>query len=515
MDKKKTSKNKNIINKSKKLVKKNNKRNSKKSKKILNSINKKDNKKKYSKKKSPLKSKKLIYSLFIILILLIIGVYNQIKPMPPGTSFEGINWNISDDNIKFVADYTYKVGNETVYEHEIFDELFSLINSAQETVLIDMFLFNNDYNHIAQRRQITNELTDLLVSRTDLDRVIITDRINTFYDSYVPEHIQRLEESGVNIVYTDMSKMRDSNPIYSTLWRAVFQWIPMPFRISHPLGNQDHKVTIKSIFDVLNAKANHRKVAIIDSRYALVTSANPHTASSGHSNVGVLFTSRAVNEIIASEQAIANWSGFEFEHRYHNISSVGIMRLKVLTEGKIAESMLKDISETRKGDSITVMAFYMSDRKIINELKKASRRGVDIILVLDPNKDAFSREKNGIPNRQVARELLPFAEIVWYNTDGEQFHTKMMIIQKGCDIIVHIGSANLTKRNLQDYNLELNLRISSYHSNDFTKDVMFYRNRILFNEDGLFTVPYNEYQDTSRLRTLLYRFQECSGLSTF
>ena len=49
--------------------------------------------------------------------------------------------------------------------------------------------------------------------------------------------------------------------------------------------------------------------------------------------------------------------------------------------------------------------FYLSERKIISAIKKAHSRKVKVRLLLDPNKDAFGREKNGIPNRSVAYEL--------------------------------------------------------------------------------------------------------------
>ncbi len=49
--------------------------------------------------------------------------------------------------------------------------------------------------------------------------------------------------------------------------------------------------------------------------------------------------------------------------------------------------------------------FYLSERQIIKALIAAQQRGVQVRVLLDPNKDAFGREKNGIPNRQVAAEL--------------------------------------------------------------------------------------------------------------
>ncbi len=50
-------------------------------------------------------------------------------------------------------------------------------------------------------------------------------------------------------------------------------------------------------------------------------------------------------------------------------------------------------------------------------------------VLLDPNKDAFGFEKSGLPNRQVASELIAASDgaikLRWYRTHGEQFHAKL------------------------------------------------------------------------------------------
>lgn len=67
--------------------------------------------------------------------------------------------------------------------------------------------------------------------------------------------------------------------------------------------------------------------------------------------------------------------------------------------------------------------FYFSDRDIINALTNAADRGVNIKILMDPNKDAFGRTKDGTPNRQVASELHKHGiKIRWCNTYGEQCH---------------------------------------------------------------------------------------------
>ncbi len=71
--------------------------------------------------------------------------------------------------------------------------------------------------------------------------------------------------------------------------------------------------------------------------------------------------------------------------------------------------------------------------------------------------------KNGLPNQPVASELVAASDgaihVRWYRTHGEQFHTKLAMVYGPERFWLTVGSANLTRRNLADYNLEANLAI--------------------------------------------------------
>ena len=106
--------------------------------------------------------------------------------------------------------------------------------------------------------------------------------------------------------------------------------------------------------------------------------------------------------------------------------------------------------------------FYLSDSKVMDQLLKASQRGVEVRLILDPNQNAFGRDKIGIPNRPAAAELIKKSKgkisIRWYNTGNEQYHTKLMYIAKPTgESVITGGSTNFTQRNLNDLNLENNI----------------------------------------------------------
>src|SRR5690606_40232553 len=120
--------------------------------------------------------------------------------------------------------------------------------------------------------------------------------------------------------------------------------------------------------------------------------------------------------------------------------------------------------------------FYIAEREIVEALIDASRRGVTVRLILDPNKDAFGREKTGIPNRPVASELVSSSDgairVRWYRTHGEQFHAKMLMIYDAQRLWMTLGSANFTRRNLGDFNLEANLALETARASPLALQVL-------------------------------------------
>ena len=147
----------------------------------------------------------------------------------------------------------------------------------------------------------------------------------------------------------------------------------------------------------------------------------------------------------------------------------------LLTENKIKKHLLSEIKALTQGGQIWIGMFYLADRQVIEELLLAAERGVEIRLVLDANKDAFGLEKNGIPNRPVANELYEKSagkiKIRWYKTHGEQYHTKLVFLKGRGRSVIFGGSANLTRRNLDDYNLETDIKISAANDSILVNEI--------------------------------------------
>jgi Phosphatidylserine/phosphatidylglycerophosphate/cardiolipin synthases and related enzymes len=203
-----------------------------------------------------------------------------------------------------------------------------------------------------------------------------------------------------------------------------------------------------------------------DSLETLITSANPHDGSSAHGNSAIKVASRQLaRDVIDSEQAVADLVSVTIEQpKVAAIPSRGEVVVQLLTEGAIRERLVNLIDESKSGDSLDLAMFYLSERRVVESLKRASFKDVNIRLILDPNKDAFGHTKIGIPNRSVAHELVGRGrdiKVRWCDTHGEQCHTKLVILTQGDRVTLLNGSANLTRRNIGDFNLETNVLVQS------------------------------------------------------
>jgi phosphatidylserine/phosphatidylglycerophosphate/cardiolipin synthase-like enzyme len=449
------------------------------------------------------------------------------RRMPAGLSFA--SEPSAADNVRFLADTTWvDAEGHRHNEQEIFDAVFDMIRRARRLILLDMFLYNDFEMQIKEPlRTLSHELTEALLEQKKkhpgMTIIVITDPINTVYGSIRSRAFEMLEAAGVRVVTTSLVRLPDSNPAYSVLWRLLVK----PFgrssrsRLRNPFDPVG-KISLRSYLEMLNCKANHRKVVVCDddaTLAALVTSANPHDASSANSNVAVRFFGPPATDLLASENAVLTLSG-------HDALSIPPVpepidpcnSVQVLTEGAIKTAALAIIDRAGTDAKIDIAAFYVSDRDIIAALKRARLRGARLRLVLDPNKDAFGYDKHGIPNRPAAAELRRAnIDIRWYHTHGEQCHIKMLLAEDGQENArLLLGSANLTRRNLGDFNLETNVLVEGERSSAAIRDARAYFDTLWHNrEDRQYTEPYERYRDESLLKKGLYRFMEASGFSEF
>ena len=196
------------------------------------------------------------------------------------------------------------------------------------------------------------------------------------------------------------------------------------------------------------------------------------------------------------------------------------MKIQILTEGKIGKHVLKEIKNTEKSDSIWIGMLYLADRKVMNEIKAAAQREVNIYLVLDPNQNSFGNKKAGLPNIPVVAELRKaqaekYIHIKWYNTGKEQFHPKIVLIERNSENTIINGSANLTRRNLYDFNLETDIKIMASKNTKVMKDTKAYFQKLWTNDGAEFTKDVDTKSNLPLFRYIIYRLQGFLGFTTY
>ncbi|WP_216937274.1 MULTISPECIES: phospholipase D-like domain-containing protein [unclassified Acinetobacter] len=454
------------------------------------------------------------------------AMYHTYKPLPEGLNYTG---KLRHAEVKFLADQTYlDAEGKQHLDHRIFNEMLKMIEEANSLIVLDMFLFNQQTGTSKQEHQaLSQQLTDALISKRlvqpEVEIKFITDPINSVYGGIKSEQYRELRQHGIDVIETNLIPLRASNPGWSGFWYLCCQgmgnnpekgWLPNPFG--------PEKITLRSYFDLFNFKANHRKTLVVDTDQgwkALVTSMNPHDGSSRHSNIGLLVWGTTAVDILKTEQSVGMMSqanmpaivagDFQAENTQPQV--------QVLTEKAIYDAILNLIQTAKANDQIDLAMFYLSERKIVKSLIAAHDRGVKVRVLLDPNKDAFGREKNGIPNRQVASELHKAGIAVrWCHTQGEQCHSKMLIKRNAQQAEMILGSANFTARNLKNYNLETDMRVLGQPQAEVFREAQQYFEGAWSNLNGRsMSVDYRHYAENSFFKYWLYRFMEWSGWSTF
>ena len=451
------------------------------------------------------------------------------RPMPPGLAVQAPKRHLQD--LRLLIDHTQLLpSGEQRLSHTIFDQVIAHIAQANRLILLDMFLFNDSKADHSDLRPLSGELTTALLQRKasmpDINIIVITDPINTLYGGSRQPQFEQLRAAGIPVIETRLTALRDSNLAWAACWRPLMSWLGNhPERGWLPTGLGRQKVTLRSYLALLNFKANHRKVLIVDEGEGwrgLVSSGNPHDASSRHSNSAVSFTGPAVADLLATERAVLALSATTLSQGLPHLSAVtsqtqtGDGQIQVLTEGAIRDAVLEMIDSTPAGGELDLLMFYLAHRRVIKALMAAHQRGVSLRVILDPNKDAFGYEKSGIPNRQVAMELTRAGVPVrWYNTRGEQCHSKLLVRRvEGEPVQCLLGSANFTRRNLDNLNLETDVRLW-LTATDPNALALAELMDSCWGPAGSVTLHYPAYRDHSRLKYWRYRFMEVTGLSTF
>jgi phosphatidylserine/phosphatidylglycerophosphate/cardiolipin synthase-like enzyme len=466
--------------------------------------------------------------------------WHSTKPMPQGTHVASALCPVPAEQVSFIPDITAADAyGRMVLSQAIFDEVLKLVRGARHIIVLDYALIGAAGAATPQRR-IAGELTDALLAQRrafpDLKVLLITDPVNERYGAERSQELQLLRAAGVDVVPVRLDRLRDSNFLYSSLWRLALRWWDEP---RGPLGFEVRE---------LNFKADHRKVAIADdgadALVAVVGSANPQDAQSGWSNLAARVSGDSLGALLASELAIARFSGWSGDSepflrvadpRAPEQCSRGLpasaalapltadsVRVQVLTEGALRSALLEHAAASGRGDSIDIASFGFADRGVVEALLDASRRGVAVHLILDPSEDATTLAPSGLPNQPAASELVARSggavRVRWYRTHGERFHPAFALFSGRRNVWLTVGSANLTRRGLDDYNLEAALAMETLRDAPLALQAQGYFDTLWGNRAALgieYTADFAAFADSKQTNFWLYRLLEGTGFTAF
>ena len=460
---------------------------------------------------------------FFWLVVLAYGASLALVAMrtPPSGTGKAFPWRPAE--VSFLFDEPGGQGKKGIIEAQL-----QMIAVAEKYIIADYFLFNRHrsadktpYPSVCQ--MMTAALIQQKNDNPALPVLFITDPINNFYGSYQTTEIARLQEASIHVVETDLTKLRDPNPLWAAVWRPLMApWGSGSGSLGNPIATDAPKVSLRSYLALFNFKANHRKTLATD-KGCIISTANPHDASYPNSNCALLIRGETARDVALSELDVADFSGGldgakgnEYLSLLEHPTISSPVRSRLLTEEAIGTAARAMIDGCQPGDRIDLAIFYLADEKILGALRDAAKRGVSLRIILDRNIAAFGRKKGTTPNSVSAARLmqsnLDNIEIHWAKDDaGEQFHHKTMCVWQEETATILLGSANFTRRNLANFNLEASVQISGAVDEPCMQDAArWFEGQWQDNSE-----PWSPQDAPKYWLVALTRLQEFTGLSSF
>src|SRR5258706_6790999 len=370
------------------------------------------------------------------------AVWNSVKPLPRGTRVASLPARLDESQVDFLDDLA-PPGAILKRETEA-------VGRAEQTIVLN-------------QSPLARELADALLlrkrQRPNLKVMLVTDPRNEVYGGTPSRTLSALERAGIVVVRTRLERLRDPNPLYSSLWRLCVGWW------SDPFDETPGKATLRSSLRRRNLKADGRQLLVADDGAGGWTSIVMSAASTGaaasiggavSAGLGLEIRGHLAAAIVASELQLAAWS--TDDDRLPAVPpvdsrGVGTIDARFLTEGAIQAALRDAIAIAGSGDSIKIAVQAFGDRQMVDAVVRAAARGARVQLLLDP----------GSPETQAAagellREEPGSIEVRWRARDSRA-EAGYAVIQHRSDVWFEGGSANFTRRGLDDLDLAADIEL--------------------------------------------------------
>ena len=417
----------------------------------------------------------------LLLAWLSLMFWNTAKPLPPGTHLVSRTARLSDADVDFLY--------ESPLRRAAVAPDLSAIDHAEQLIVLD-------------RSPVTQALAQRLLARKRLRPylkiVLVTDPANEAFGGSPAQTLTSLEQAGVIVARVRLDRLRDSNPLYSGLWRLAFGWW------SDPFDETPGRATLPALARSRNSKSDQRQLVVADDGSG---GWNAIIAPAG-ATASLTLRGPLARAIIAGELQVAAWStdddrlpvGPSMDDR-----GVGSIDARFLTEGAIETALFDELGAAGSGDRLGIAVENLTERRLIAAALRAAARGASLQVLLARNRE---------PNQAVADELLRSGggriEIRWYLGSDAASLPKLLLFRHGDDMWMNLGTANYTRRNLGDLNLAASVELRMPARAAAARAITEY-----FSEAWSVAAADPKFAAASAADYWHYRFAEASGLSSF
>lgn len=491
----------------------------------------------------------------LVALWLALALWLSSRHLPPGVHISGAWLPVQSDSVRFLYNLTAAdAQGQPIVEQQIDPAMLQMMAQARELIVLDTGLFGDlgaagpAAARLRAAAPLAAPLVDALLRarllHPELSALVLTDRSSVLMDP-AAALLGRLRDGGIQVLVVDEGRLRSPDAGFAALWSLCCRWwtgAGVPGAWPNPLMVGPPGVSFGLWGSLQGYQRSHRQLLIADDGAGglagLAFSRPLHAEAGLHSTSALQLSGGALEPVLESEFVLAQFSGWHdggvMQARAQRLleqqrrsavppprAGIGA-RARVLTEGAIAETLVRRIDGTGAGDRIEVAALYLSQRELVRALLDAARRGAAVRVLLDPGKDGYGFERSGLPNRQVSSELIVQSEgairVRWYRTHGEQFSPGCVLIRDAARDWLLVGTAALSRYDLGDFNLASAFVAELPSGVGAGASALAWFDTLWFNRapSGVeYTSDADFYADASQLRYWQYRTLEAAGISYY
>ncbi len=339
-----------------------------------------------------------------------------------GESPQGLPDGLSPDEAKY-----FTKGNkvEVYWNSDALAREMELITQAKKYIRVERFEFESLYPALLLAKK----------AKEGVKVQVLIDPTSSSWDPFKWQQkmyiIDFLKRSGVDVRLYPLTEIKPgSSPAGSSSSREIVKDMMPPW-------DQTKEYQI-----------DHGKILLVDGKVAFLTGNNWGIETPKNRDVGVEIRGPAVRDVEAKYRwawRVAGGESYELPPAppEQGDAWISVVHSDIrIDKDSYRAVFYRNLKEAKK--SIYISAFVLSDPYALKLLKEAKARGVDVKIILDPNKYDDNQDP---PNFKTVEELRKAGiDVKWYKAHDNKLHMKVAIFDEN-EVIV--GSANFSYRGLR------------------------------------------------------------------